>query len=544
LLRRWRSSDRIHFPELYEGLSGWNLLWGANGAALRVELQDASGALVTSGAAAHAPVHVVLLQGAAAAGRPLAPHVVRKTGKGGREERLLECGAAYKLSGGSCTLHGLRVKTNSSGAMNNEFRLGCALPPGTEPRVVEAVSRPFRVKARRAEAIRKHHPREILLESEVWRLVHIKRDSRKVTQLRVLLAGRIPDDELARGPNVGHLVQHFTEAQWPTLLGIAEEQWVGEVLDHIKQARANSNEKAHADALRCAKAGGRVGDLHHHMDDDEEEDEADAAPGAGDFPYHIGRFDTGAPFEAAASALRAGAGRYGGAGSALIPADGQGVPNPVVAAAAFHQLVREVSRNPSLGLDLSFGREASWVEAPTALHGPAGAAVAAAMANAVAAAAMHANGHDDGSHGHGHGSVEMPEGLRQLSAAAERASSGPLAPPPAPALMFGSPPFGSPPSSQGQGQLAGLVATLMRQSSEAAAAAPQAAGMAELAESSRDLARSISAPSDSVAPGAGGATTQEELSTLLMLGSIVASVMRHSSGETGGGDAFAGAEAA
>ena len=532
MLRRWRSSDRIHFPELYEGLSGWNLLWGANGAALRVELQDASGALVTSGAAAHAPVHVVLLQGAAAAGRPLAPHVVRKTGKGGREERLLECGAAYKLSGGTCTLHGLRVKTNSSGAMNNEFRLGCALPPGTEPRVVEAVSRPFRVKARRAEAIRKHHPREILLESEVWRLVHIKRDSRKVTQLRALLSGRIPDDELARGPCVGHLVQHFTEVQWPQLLGIAEEQWVGEVLDHIKQARGNSNEKAHADALRVAKAGGRIGDMHHHMDDDEgddEEDEADAAPGTGEFPYHIGRFDTSVPFDAAASALRTGAARYGGAGSALIPAEGQGVPNPVVAAAAFHQLVREVSRNPSLGLDLNFGREASWAEAPTALHGPAGAAVAAAMANAVAAAAMHANGHDDGSHGHGHGLAEMPEGLRQLSAAAERASSGPLAPP-APALAFGSPP-----GSQGQGQLAGLVATLMRQSSEAAAAAvPQAPGMAELAESSRDLARSISAPSDPVAPGAGGASTQEELSTLLMLGSIVASVMRAGSGETGG----------
>ena len=521
---RWRSSERIHFPELYEGLSGWNLLWGAGGAALRVELHDASGALVTTGAAANALVHVVLLQGAAAAGRPLAPHVVRKTGKGGREERLLECGAAYKLCGGVCTLLGLRVKTNSSGAMNNEFRLGVALAPGTEPRVVDAVSRPFRVKARRAEAIRKHHPREILLESEVWRLVHIKRDSRKVTQLRALLSGRIPDDELARGPCVGHLVQHFTEAQWPQLLGIAEEQWVGEVLDHIKQARANSNEKTHADALRCAKAmGGRGRDAD--LDDEEGDDEpdGDAAPGA-EFQFQIGRFDTAAPYDPSAAGFRGGTGsaaRYSGAvGSALIPADGSN--GHIAAVTAFQQMFpREVSRNPSLGLDLNFGREASWAEAPTALHGPAGAAMAAAIA------AIHANGHDDGTHGHGQ-SPEMPEGLRQLSAAAERASSGPL-PATAPALMFGSP--------NSQGQLAGLVSQLLNQPSEGGA--PNA-GNAALAESSLNLARSLSALSDSVAAGSSGAS-QQDLSTLLMLGSIMATAIRNPNGEVGGGgDAEAG----
>jgi len=364
-----------------------------------VELHDAAGALVSTGAAANALVQVVLLQGAAAAGRSLAPHVVRKTGKGGREERLLECGAAYKLSGGACTLLGLRVKTNSSGAMNNEFRLGVALGPGTEPRCVEAVSRPFRVKARRAEAIRKHHPREILLESEVWRLVHIKRDSRKVTQLRVLLAGRIPDDELARGPCVGHLVQHFTEAQWPTLLGIAEEQWVGEVLDHIKQARGNSNEKKRADAQRRAKAAGGAGAAGDDADEEaeEEEEEEEEAPAGGEFPFQIGRFDTATPFDTSASVLRAapGSARYrsAAAGSALIPSEGA----PGGAPATFQQLfTRDVSRNPSIGLDLTFGRECSWADAPTALHGNPGAgAAAAAMANGAVAHA-NGNGQDDG----------------------------------------------------------------------------------------------------------------------------------------------------
>ena len=502
-----------------------------------MELHDASGALVTTGAAANALVHVVLLQGAAAAGRPLAPHVVRKTGKGGREERLLECGAAYKLCGGVCTLLGLRVKTNSSGAMNNEFRLGVALAPGTEPRVVDAVSRPFRVKARRAEAIRKHHPREILLESEVWRLVHIKRDSRKVTQLRALLSGRIPDDELARGPCVGHLVQHFTEVQWPQLLGIAEEQWVGEVLDHIKQARANSNEKTRADAMRCAKSMGGRGRDADLGDEEGDEEDADAAPGA-EFQFQIGRFDTAAPYDPSAAGFRAASGmaRYSGggaAGSALMPADGSNGHNAAAVAAFQQMFAREVSRNPSLGLDLNFGREASWAEAPTALHGPAGAAVAAAMANV--AAAMQANGHDDGTHGHGH-SPEMPDGLRQLSAAAERASSGPL-PVTAPALMFGSP--------HSQGQLAGLVSQLLNQPSEGVSqllnqpsegGVPNA-GYAALAESSMDLARSISALSDSAAAGSSGATPQDLSTALGLLSSIMATAIRNNTGEVGGEDA-------
>jgi hypothetical protein len=94
--------------------------------------------------------------------------------------------------------------------------------------------------------------------------------------------------------------------------------------------------------------------------------------------------------------------------------------------------------------------------------------------------------------------------------------------------------FGSPNS---QGQLAGLVSQLLNQPSEGGA--PNA-GNAALAESSLNLARSLSALSDSVAAGSSGAS-QQDLSTLLMLGSIMATAIRNPNGEVGGGgDAEAG----
>jgi hypothetical protein len=650
LLRaRWRGPERIHFPELYEGLSGWNMLLGAGGAALRVELHDTTGALVTSGAAANALLHVVLLQGAASAGRPLAPHVVHKTGKGGREERLLECGAAYRLVNGVCILSGLRVKTNSSGAANNEFRLGCALGGGAataaEGRVVEAVSRAFRVKARRAEAIRKHHPREILLDSEVWRLVHIKRDSRKVTQLRSLLGGRISEAELARGPWVGHLVQHFSEGQWPALLGIADEQWVGEVLDHIKQARDNSAEKARCDAMRCLAAnGGAAGSAlgsalvgHGEADEEEEEDEDGAGAGGGDddeggggagarigglalvrshaggngngngnggdgvpvgepFPFHLGRSDTAAgemlapvgsvllavssttgnvssasAAAAAAAAAHADASAFGRyrTPSALMPAE---LMAQHMSAATGHHgghggyaFARESSRQSSLGLglDLHFGREISWGVDASALMPDAAAAAAAASAAGVSLA-LHGHGAHAHAHAHAHGSLlasgggggggggggsAMPNGLRQLSAAAEHAQATPVGPaaPPAPALMAASPSLGVMASggagagagaSAGAGAppMSGLVSQLLGHQSGTST-------MLELQDRSRELARSMSRPED----GSGNPAAQEELSTLLVLGSIaMASLMRSNTADSTntGGAAVAAADGA
>ena len=284
----WRCSERVHFPELFEGLSSWNLLLGDGGNALRIELRDANDKLVEHGPAAFAPISLHLLHCGAMPGKPCAPFEVQKTGKGGRQGKLLECPAPLVLAGGVCHLTGLRVKTNSSGAHNNEYKLGVSLAVGdghmgaimfaaapntsdealgsldaegqqTPVRCLDAVSRPFRVKARRAEAIRKHHPAEILLDSEVWRLVHIKRDSRKVQQLRSLLAGRLNDPSVLRGPTVRHLVTQFPEDQWAHQLGIHEEVYADETLDHVRQALRNSEEKMRAEQARAGSSQGGGG---------------------------------------------------------------------------------------------------------------------------------------------------------------------------------------------------------------------------------------------------------------------------------------------
>ena len=276
----WRGPEKVHFPELFEGLTAWNLLLGDGGAPLRVELRDANDKLVESGPAAFAPLTIHLLHCGAVAGKQCAPYTVHKTGKGGRQEKLLEAGTTYVLSRGVCHLTGLRVKTNSSGAHNNEYKLGVCLgvadgtmfaptaqggeaPQQLTPvRCLDAISRAFRVKARRAEAIRKHHPAEILLDSEVWRLVHIKRDSRKVQQLRSLLAGRLNDPSVLRGPTVRHLVTQFAEDEWAIQLGIQDESYVDETLDHVQRAIRNSDEKAR---LEAARGSAQAGFMHQVM---------------------------------------------------------------------------------------------------------------------------------------------------------------------------------------------------------------------------------------------------------------------------------------
>jgi hypothetical protein len=279
----WRGPEKVHFPELFEGLTAWNLLLGDEGAPLRVELRDASDKLVDSGPAAFAPLTVHLLHCGAGPGKQCASYAVHKTGKGGRPEKLLEAGTTYVLSHGVCHLTGLRVKTNSSGAHNNEYKLGVCLgvadatlsaptaqgggaegaPQQQMPvRCLDAITRAFRVKARRAEAIRKHHPAEILLDSEVWRLVHIKRDSRKVQQLRTLLAGRLNDPSVLRGPTVRHLVTQFAEDQWAIQLGIQDESYADETLDHVQCAIRNSDEKAR---LEAARGSAQAGFMHQVM---------------------------------------------------------------------------------------------------------------------------------------------------------------------------------------------------------------------------------------------------------------------------------------
>jgi hypothetical protein len=107
----------------------------------------------------------------------------------------------------------------------------------------------------------------------------------------------------------------------------------------------------------------------------------------------------------------------------------------------------------------------------------------------------------------------MPNGLRQLSAAADAlaapAPSSQTTPPPVPvahAALAGASPAAP---------LSGLVSQLLGQSSNST--------YAELQDRSRELARSMSRPEEQ----GGNPAAQEELSTLLVLGSIaMASLMR------------------
>ncbi|TKW28850.1 hypothetical protein SEVIR_3G355600v4 [Setaria viridis] len=91
----------------------------------------------------------------------------------GREKsaQLLTGNLTLKLNGGEALLEHAIFTDNSSFTSTKMFRLGLRLVSPSGERVLEGVTKPFRVKERRVEGFEKHYPP--LLKDEVWRLKKI-----------------------------------------------------------------------------------------------------------------------------------------------------------------------------------------------------------------------------------------------------------------------------------------------------------------------------------------------------------------------------------
>jgi len=91
----------------------------------------------------------------------------------GREKsaQLLTGNLTLKLNGGEALLENAIFTDNSSFTSTKMFRLGLRFVNPSGERVLEGVTKPFRVKERRVEGFEKHYPP--MLEDEVWRLKKI-----------------------------------------------------------------------------------------------------------------------------------------------------------------------------------------------------------------------------------------------------------------------------------------------------------------------------------------------------------------------------------
>ncbi|CAN6343215.1 unnamed protein product [Urochloa humidicola] len=91
----------------------------------------------------------------------------------GREKsaQLLTGNLTLKLNDGEALLENAIFTDNSSFTSTKMFRLGLRLVNPSGERVLEGVTKPFRVKERRVEGFEKHYPP--LLDDEVWRLKKI-----------------------------------------------------------------------------------------------------------------------------------------------------------------------------------------------------------------------------------------------------------------------------------------------------------------------------------------------------------------------------------
>ncbi|KAJ1265712.1 hypothetical protein BS78_08G097200 [Paspalum vaginatum] len=101
------------------------------------------------------------------------PEEFKKHIVSGREKsaHLLTGNLTLKLSGGEALLENAVFTDNSSFTSTKMFRLGLRLVNPTGERVLEGVTKPFRVKERRVEGFEKHYPP--MLDDEVWRLKKI-----------------------------------------------------------------------------------------------------------------------------------------------------------------------------------------------------------------------------------------------------------------------------------------------------------------------------------------------------------------------------------
>ncbi|PUZ67359.1 hypothetical protein GQ55_3G428800 [Panicum hallii var. hallii] len=88
-----------------------------------------------------------------------------------KSAQLLTGNLTLKLNGGEALLENAIFTDNSSFTSTKMFRLGLRLVNPSGERVLEGVTKPFRVKERRVEGFEKHYPP--VLDDEVWRLKKI-----------------------------------------------------------------------------------------------------------------------------------------------------------------------------------------------------------------------------------------------------------------------------------------------------------------------------------------------------------------------------------
>lgn len=150
-----------------------------NGTALKVaiveRLENSRTNIVRYGPLSSARVEVVVLHGNfnARNEESWSPEEFKKHIVSGREKsaQLLTGNLALKLNGGEAVLENATFTDNSSFTSTKMFRLGLRLVNSSGERVLEGVTKPFRVKERRVEGFEKHYPP--MLDDEVWRLKKI-----------------------------------------------------------------------------------------------------------------------------------------------------------------------------------------------------------------------------------------------------------------------------------------------------------------------------------------------------------------------------------
>ncbi|WVZ90642.1 hypothetical protein U9M48_036926 [Paspalum notatum var. saurae] len=149
------------------------------GTALKValveRLENNRTSIVRYGPLSSGRVEVVVLHGNfnAKIEESWSPEEFKKHIVSGREKsaQLLTGNLTLKLNGGEAQLENAVFTDNSSFTSTKMFRLGLRLVNPTGERVLEGVTKPFRVKERRVEGFEKHFPP--MLDDEVWRLKKI-----------------------------------------------------------------------------------------------------------------------------------------------------------------------------------------------------------------------------------------------------------------------------------------------------------------------------------------------------------------------------------
>ncbi|KAF8660956.1 hypothetical protein HU200_057337 [Digitaria exilis] len=181
LLADWNQCPRYYLVFL-NGLKPvytMTKLESEDGAAIKVAIverhENNRTSIVRFGALSSARVEVVALHGNfnSKNEESWSPEEFNKHIVSGREKnaQLLTGNLTLKLNGGEALLENTIFTDNSSFTSTKMFRLGLRLVNSSGERVLEGVTKPFRVKERRVEGFEKHYPP--MLDDEVWRLKKI-----------------------------------------------------------------------------------------------------------------------------------------------------------------------------------------------------------------------------------------------------------------------------------------------------------------------------------------------------------------------------------